>query len=259
MEPTTLKELFAAKGVKFGCGILEVTTPGIGQILKAAGCDYAFVDMEHSGFAIDTVKQVLRYMQAAGLPAFVRPPSKAYHHIARCLDAGAEGLMLPMVGSADEARTILARMKYPPIGVRGVALGIAHDRYRAGPAAARLRQANDSTVCIALIETVEGVANAAEIAAVPGVDALWIGHFDLSCSLGVNGQFKHRKFRAAVARVRDAAKRRGLPIGRLTENVNEGRALVREGFDLICYGTDIGLLRQASADGIKAIRKGNRS
>ena len=91
-----------SRELKLGHFIVEFATPGIGQILKAAGCDFTLFDTEHSGFGFETIKSVLRYMQAADLPTIVRVPSKEYHHIARAADMGAEGIMLPMVGSAEE-------------------------------------------------------------------------------------------------------------------------------------------------------------
>lgn len=252
----SLRHMLGHRDAKFGTGVFEFDSPGIGQILKAAGAEYVFLDTEHSGFGIDTLKRVLRYMQAADMPAFVRPPSKDYHHIATALDAGAEGLILPMVSSAEEARHIVHCMKYPPEGGRGVALGIAHDRYQAGPAADMMAAANRRTVCVPLIETAEGIANVDAIAAVEGVDMLWIGHFDLSASLGIPGQFDHPDFSAAVDAVRQVAVARKMSLGRMVGSVEEGVTLNREGFDFICYGADFQLLRDAVRDGIEALRRG---
>ena len=98
MAQAGLKALAQKKRLKVGHFIVEFATPGIGHIMKNAGCDFVLFDMEHSGFGFETVKSALRYMQAADLPAIVRVPSKAYHHIARACDMGAEGVMLPMVG-----------------------------------------------------------------------------------------------------------------------------------------------------------------
>jgi 2-keto-3-deoxy-L-rhamnonate aldolase RhmA len=128
MPAPTLRAQAASRDLKVGHFICEFATPGIGHIVKSAGCDFALLDMEHSGFSFETVKSVLRYMEAADLPTIVRVPSKHYHDIARASDMGAEGLMLPMVGSAEEARAIVNCMKYVPMGQRGVALQIAHDR-----------------------------------------------------------------------------------------------------------------------------------
>ena len=255
MSNSTLREMADTREAKFGTGVFEFDSPGIGHILKAGGAEYAFVDCEHSGFGIDAVKRVLRYMEAAELPTFVRPPSQSSHHIATFLDAGAEGLMLPMVSNAEQARAIVEAMKYTPEGSRGVALGIAHDRYAPGPVLEKLDAANRRTVCLVLIETKEGIANVDEIAATDGVDVLWIGHFDLSCSLGIAGQFEHPDFLAAVDRVVAAGRAHGKSLGRMVSNIEDGVALNTQGFDFICYSGDLWLLQEALRTGIGELRQ----
>ncbi|HMN85815.1 MAG TPA: aldolase/citrate lyase family protein, partial [Bauldia sp.] len=101
MADQGLKAMAGTKAPKFGHFIVEFATPGIGHILKSAGCDFVLFDLEHSGFGFETVKSAIRYFEAANLPVIVRVPSKEYHHIARAMDMGAEGLMLPMVNSAE--------------------------------------------------------------------------------------------------------------------------------------------------------------
>ena len=206
MSAHRLKDFVSKTDVKFGHFIVEFATPGIGHILKSAGCEYVLFDLEHSGFSFETVKSAMRYFEAADLPAIVRVPSKEYHHIARVLDVGAEGIMVPMVSSATEARHIVNSMKYGPQGGRGVALQVAHDRYRPGAVTAKLADANHRSTLFCQIETAEGVENAEAIAAVEGVDCLWVGHFDLSSSLGVPGQFESKKFLDAIDRVVRAAR-----------------------------------------------------
>jgi len=193
-----MKEMAQTRRAKLGTFLVEFNTPGIGQIMKAAGCEYVLLDMEHSGFNFERLKSLLRYMQSAELPTIVRVPSRNYNHIARALDMGAEGLMLPMVSSGEEAAQIVAHAKYPSQGHRGVALQVAHDRYLPGPVLKKLRDANKRTTIFAQIETPDGVANADEIAGVKGIDCLWVGHFDLSASMGIAGQFDHPDFIAAV-------------------------------------------------------------
>ena len=254
MAAPGLKEMARSPELKLGHFIVEFATPGIGQILKAAGCDFALFDTEHSGFGFETIKSVLRYMQAADLPTVVRVPSKEYHHIARAADMGAEGIMLPMVGSPEEARTILDCLKYVPDGRRGVALGIAHDRYLPGPTMGKLAAANRWTTLFAQIETREGVENADAIAATPGVDCLWIGHFDLSCSLGIPGQFEHRDFTDAVKAVVKACKKQGKALGRLVPTVDDAVRLREQGFDFLCYSGDVWALQGAVQAGIAEIR-----
>ena len=126
---THLRSLVGTPGPKVGTFLFEFATPGIGQILKAAGADFAVLDMEHTGFGFDTVRQVVRYCQAAGLPLVVRVPSQQRHHISRALDTGADGVMVPIVSSVEQAKAVLDAAKYWPDGTRGVALGLAHERF----------------------------------------------------------------------------------------------------------------------------------
>ena len=252
-----LKELAGSRNPKFGHFIVEFATPGIGHILKSAGCDFVLFDLEHSGFGFETVKSALRYFEAADLPAIVRVPSKEYHHIARAADMGAEGVMLPMVSSAEEARHIVNCLKYTPDGGRGVALQVAHDRYRPGPVTEKFAAANKRTTLFCQIETAEGVKNAEAIAATPGVDCLWVGHFDLSVSLGVPGNFGSKTFTDAIDRVVAAARKHKKALGRLVPDVETGIALNRLGFDFICYSGDVWVLHNALAEAITALRKGS--
>jgi 2-keto-3-deoxy-L-rhamnonate aldolase RhmA len=129
--------------------------------------------------------------RAADLIPMVRIPATEYHLIARPLDVGAMGLMVPMVESAEQAWAIVDSAKYPPLGRRGAAFGMAHDDYSGGDISEKMASANDEVLLIAQIETARGVENLDAIAAVDGIDVLWIGHFDLTNSLGIPGQFSH--------------------------------------------------------------------
>jgi 2-keto-3-deoxy-L-rhamnonate aldolase RhmA len=254
MAATALKQLAGTRAAKFGHFIVEFATPGIGHILKSAGCDYVLFDLEHSGFGFETVKSAVRYFEAADLPMIVRVPSREYHHIARACDMGAEGIMLPMVGSAAEARHIVDAIKYTPDGRRGVALQVAHDRYRPGSVADKFAAANRRTTVFCQIETAEGVDNAEAIAALPGVDCLWVGHFDLSVSLGVPGGFDSKTFGEAIDRVAAAARKHEKSLGRLVATVEQGAELYAKGFDFVCYSGDVWVLHDALAAGITRLR-----
>jgi 2-keto-3-deoxy-L-rhamnonate aldolase RhmA len=249
-------DLLDRTGLKVGHYVGEFTTPGIGYILKEAGCDFAFLDMEHSGNSFETIHRTLRYFEAAGLPSVVRVPSDSYDHIARALDVGVDAIVIPMVGSADQARSIVEKMKYTPSGNRGVALALANDRYRMGPVDAALAAANRRTRLVCLIETVDGIANVDEIAKVDGVDVLWVGHFDLTCSMGIPAQFDHPDYTAALKKVLKAGQREKKGLGRLVGDVDSGVALAQEGWDLICYNGDVWLYQTAIRQGIDGIRSG---
>ena len=256
MSDNRLKEMASHRSLKAGHFILEFDTPGIGYIVKNAGSDFVILDTEHSGFGIETVKRVLAYMRAADLPTVVRVPSKDYKDIARASDMGAEGVMLPMVGNVEEARGIIEAMKYVPEGGRGVVLRAAHDRYSAGPTMEKLAAANRRTTLFTQIETAEGVENAEAIAALDGVDCLWIGHFDLSCSLGIPGQFDDPKFLGAVETVVAACNNTGTSLGRLVPDVASAIALHKQGFDFIAYSADAWILGDALAAALAGIREG---
>lgn len=251
---TTFKELLASKRLKVGTYIGEFATPGIGQMLKVAGCEFAFVDMEHSGFGFETVKTLLRHLHDAGIATLVRPPSKTDHHIARACDVGAQGLIPPMMATEAEAMALARQIKYPSQGSRGAAFAIAHDDYQPRSVADALAHANAKTTAVALIETAEGVRNAGAIAAVDGIDCLWIGHFDLSNSLGVPGQFESAEFKNAVKTIMDAGADNNLSVGRLTGSPDEAEALFAQGCDLICYSGDVWLYTGALTEGVAAVR-----
>lgn len=253
---TSVAALLAKPGLKLGHYVGEFATPGIGYILKEAGCEHVFFDMEHSGQGFETLARVLRYFEAASLPAFVRVPSDSYDHIARALDCGAQAIIIPMVGSAEQAREIAAKMKYTPKGRRGLAPALGNDFYRMRPVGEFLNDANARTKLICLIETAQGIQNVDEIAAVEGVDVLWVGHLDLTASMGIPAQFEHPDYIAALNKVAASGKRYGKPLGRLVTDQAEGIALAAQGWELITYHGDVWLLQTAIKAGIEAIRKG---
>ena len=256
MTGPSLKAMAGSRDLKAGHFLFEFDTPGIGYILKHAGCDFAIFDTEHSGFGFETVKRVMTYMHGADMPTVVRVPSRDYKDIARALDAGADGVMLPMVGTAVEAKSIIHSMKYVPEGGRGVMLRCAHDQYTAGPVMEKLTKANARTMLVVQIETVTGVENADAIAALEEVDCLWVGHFDLSCSLGIPGEFDHPKFTEAIDAVVTAARAHDTSLGRLTPNVSGAIDLYNQGFDFIAYSADAWVFGDAVAAGLSAIRAG---
>ncbi|MCG8595464.1 MAG: aldolase/citrate lyase family protein [Kiloniellales bacterium] len=255
MTEARLKAMARTRALKAGHFIFEFDTPGMGRICKNAGCEFVILDTEHSGFGIETTKRMLRFFEAADLPTIVRVPSKDYKDIARACDAGAEGVMLPMVSTPEEAERIVRSMKYTPRGDRGVILRAALDGYTEGPTGEKLAAQNARTTLFAQIETAEGVGNAEAIAAIDGVDCLWVGHFDLSCSLGIPGQFDHPDFVGAIEAVIAAGRKAGKSLGRLVPDVASGAALYKQGFDFIAYSADAWVLGDALADALRNLRE----
>jgi 2-keto-3-deoxy-L-rhamnonate aldolase RhmA len=250
----TIREMVEHRHAKLGTFLVEFATPGIGHILKATGIDFVLFDMEHSGITLDQLKSALRYLEAADLPAIVGLPSKDVHQVNLVLDMGAQAIMTPMVETVEETRSFLDKVRYPPEGRRAVALGISHDRFRRRPPAETMARANRQVCYFAKIETRLGVENVEAIAAQAGVDGLWIGHVDLTASLGRPGEVDNPAFSQAVAQIAAAAKAHGKPLGRLCSTIEEGAALFHSGFDFIGYSGDVWLLQDALAHGVSGLR-----
>jgi 2-dehydro-3-deoxyglucarate aldolase/4-hydroxy-2-oxoheptanedioate aldolase len=254
MRGNPVKAALARGERVFGTLVFEFFTPGIAQIMAAAGAQFAIFDMEHGGVGIETIKQQMAYARFTSCTPLIRVPAVDYTPVAAGLDAGALGVMAPMVESAEQARLLVASTRYPPHGRRGAAFGVAHDDYEGGPVAEKMRAANERALVIALIETAPGVAAVDEIAAVPGIDVLWLGHFDLTNSMGIPGQFEHPDYLAAVRRILDAAARHGQAAGMMAADEEWARRYLRMGFRMMAYGLDHQVFQAALARGIAAMR-----
>jgi 2-dehydro-3-deoxyglucarate aldolase/4-hydroxy-2-oxoheptanedioate aldolase len=253
MRPNHVKRKLRAGGVSIGTFMFEFSTTGIGRIAAEAGAEFAVFDMEHTGWSVETIRMLIATTRSTEMVPLVRVPATQYDFIARVLDMGAMGIMIPMCESAGQAQKLVASAKYPPVGRRGAAFTIAHDDYAAGDIVDKISSANDETLLIAQIETVAGLNNVDEIAAVSGVDVLWIGHFDLSNSLGISGQFAHPRFQDAVAKVLAACRRHQKAAGFMASDVAGGKALLDQGFRMLAYGGDLWLYQSALRNGLAAL------
>jgi 2-dehydro-3-deoxyglucarate aldolase/4-hydroxy-2-oxoheptanedioate aldolase len=254
MQKNLVKQKLQAGQRAFGTMIFEFATPGIARIAAQAGAEFAVFDMEHTGWSVETIKMLIATSRAASLAPFVRVPATEYHFIARVLDMGALGVMSPMVESAEQARRLVASAKYPPQGRRGAAFGIAHDDYTGGNLVEKVESANRESLLIAQIETAAGVEHAEAIAAVEGIDVLWIGQYDLSLSLGTPGQFEHPRMEEAMAHVLAACKKHGKAAGIMPTDIAGGKAVLDQGFRIVAYSGDLWIMQAALRDGIKALR-----
>jgi len=234
--------------------VFEFFSPGLPQICKNAGADFVLFDMEHTGLSFESLKIQLALCRGLALAPMVRVPRNEYHFIARALDLGALGVMVPMVGTAAEAQHVVAWTRYPPAGRRGAAFGFAHDDYQGGDVTAKIAALHARTLVIAQIETGEGLSNVEAIAAVPGVDALWLGHFDLTNFMGIPGAFDHPSYSAAVSRIVAACDIRGKAAGFLAADDEWAREYVSKGFRLLAYGLDQLLLQNALRHGLDVLR-----
>jgi 2-dehydro-3-deoxyglucarate aldolase/4-hydroxy-2-oxoheptanedioate aldolase len=256
MRPNPLKEKLARGEPVFGPFLLELASPGLPQIFARAGADFIVYDMEAGCLDLATIRTQMALCRGLPIAPIVNVPWHDYAHLARPLDCGAMGVMVPVVQTRAEAEAIARITHWPPVGVRGVAFGIAQDDYSTGAIDAQITAGNERTMAIVKIETVKGVEAIDEIISVPGIDVAFVGHMDLSVSLGFPGQYDHPKFAAAVDRVIAACKKHGKTGACLVTTPEAARAWMAKGFRIIIYSTDVIMLSGAFRAGIEAIKRG---
>lgn len=254
MRQSTVKKSLAAGGRAFGSMVFEFFTPGMPRILANAGAEFALYCMEHTGTGFEALKPQFSLCRALGVVPLVRVPGTEYDFIARALDCGALGVMVPLVDDAEQARFIVSCTRYPPEGRRGAAFGFAHDDYQGGDVIEKMRMIHARTLVIAMIETARGLQNVEAIAAVPGIDVLWLGHFDLTNFLAIPGNFSHPRYRDAVKRIVAAAQKNGKAAGYMAADEALGSEYLGHGFRMIATGTDQGMLQAAIQRNIGAWR-----
>ena len=164
------------------------------------------------------------------------------------------GIMVPMVETAEQAADIAKWCRYRPQGVRGLAFGMAHDDYAGGDHIKAMKQANERTLVIALIETAAGIENVEAIMTTPSIDVGWLGHYDLTNALGIDGQFDHPRYKAAAKALVRACERNNKAAGFLCGDVKTGKQYLDWGFRILCYGTDTGVFQGALKAGIQGLR-----
>jgi 2-dehydro-3-deoxyglucarate aldolase/4-hydroxy-2-oxoheptanedioate aldolase len=171
--------------------------------------------------------------------------------MARLLDIGAKGVMIPRLETPEQMQDAVAQLKYPPAGRRGVALGLAHDDYHS-KGAPYFEQANDETVVIAIIETPKALENLDAIVGTPGLDIAWMGHFDLTVSLGIPAQFDHPLFLDAMDSLVASCRKHGVAAGFLPGTPADMQHWLAKGFRAISLGSDVGVYSRGLTDFRKA-------
>ena len=253
MQPNAIKSDIVGGKTVAGAMVFEFFSPGMTSILVNAGCRFVLYDMEHTGLGFETVKWLFAACRGLPIEPMVRVPRGDYAWLARALDLGARGVMIPMVESAAQARAIVQCCRYPPVGRRGAAFGFAQCDYLGGDVGAKIAEAHARTLVIAQIETEHGLADVEAIAAVDGIDVLWVGHFDLSNFLGIPGRFDDPRFDVAMRRVAEVARRHGKAAGFMATDatwIDRAKAM---GYTMLAGGTDTGLLQQAYAQLVERI------
>jgi 2-keto-3-deoxy-L-rhamnonate aldolase RhmA len=252
MTPETpMKARLAAGETLFGT-FLTLGSPLAAEALGLAGFDWLLVDLEHGGGDESLLLGQLLGARAAGVHGLVRVESDVRGRTARALDLGVEGVMCPQVNSAEAAEAWASALHYGPAGSRGIALFHRGARFGTDPDA--IEHARARTLGIAQVESPEAVEAVEEIAAVDGIDVLFVGPSDLSYSMGMFRQFEDPAFRSAIERIVAAASDAGKTAGIFLGSVDQVPAAVADGFRMIAVGSDGGYMMQAAREAVGAAR-----
>lgn len=210
------------------------------EIISDSGFDWILLDTEHSPNEIPDLVGQLQAMQASKTTPIIRPAWNDAVLAKRALDIGAQSLLFPYVQNAEEARRAVAATRYPPQGIRGVSVAARASRYGRTPG--YLTKANDEICVLVQVETRSALSEIEAIAAVEGVDGIFIGPSDLAASLGHVGNPQHPDVQAAIKDAVTRLKKVGKPAGMLTGNEEEARRYIEWGYLFVAVGADVGLL-----------------
>lgn len=233
--------------------VVTLASPDVADLLSRMGFDYLWLDVEHSAMGISQAQMLI---QAAGgrCPCIVRVPENSEAWIKKALDTGCDGVMIPQIRSAAEARAAVAACLYPPAGQRGAGVsraqgyGLSFSEYVA--------RANADLAIIVQIEHTDAVDDIQDILATPDLTALLVGPYDLSGSMGLLGQVTHPRVIDAVERVRRAALAAGMPIGIYTDGADAARAAFDQGFALVALASDVAYLIDGARRALAGARTG---
>jgi 2-dehydro-3-deoxyglucarate aldolase len=226
-----------------GCW-LSLGSPITTEVVGVAGFDWLLIDCEHAPNDVLSILPQLLALKDSVSATVVRPPWNDAVAIKRLLDLGVPNLLIPFVETAAQAAAAVAATRYPPQGLRGVSVSQRSNRY--GTVANYFNEVNDHIALALQIESRAGVAAAAEIAAVDGVDVLFVGPSDLAAAYGHLGQPAHPEVQAAIVQVHAAARAAGKPTGILAPAEADARRYLEMGITMVAVGSDLGLLRTHS-------------
>lgn len=233
--------------------IITLGLPAVAEMISACGFDWLWIDMEHAPLQLQEVQSLVQ-AKAAACAAFVRVPSNDEVWIKQVLDLGVDGIIVPQVKTGEEARRAVATAKYPPTGTRSVGLARAH---KYGMQFANyVDEANDRTMVFLQIEHIDGVNNIHDILKVSGIDAVIIGPYDLSASMGKTGQLQDPEVQSAITKISAACREHHVPLGIFALQSKQGSTFLSNGYQLLAVGIDVHYLwsaAKASLDSVTAL------
>jgi 4-hydroxy-2-oxoheptanedioate aldolase len=252
VKPNSAKASLDAKKKLLGCW-LQLFNPVVGEMMGLCGYDLVLIDMEHGLGSVPDAANIMRAVRGTGASSFVRVPTNDATIIKTLMDQGADGIMVPMVDTPEAARAAVQACRYPPKGIRGLAIGVARGA-NYGMDQTYVETVDDHTVVICQIETVAAVKRAKDIAEVDGVDMLFIGRNDLAADSGHILDLDHPEVNAMTDAVMASAHAAGKTVGTVPSAGRSWQQLLSDGFDLVIPSSDISILRAFGQDEVNAFR-----
>lgn len=235
--------------------LMNSRTPDVPAIAAAAGYDAIYVDLEHTATSLETAAMLCASAIGAGISALIRVPSHDHSGIARALDCGASGIIVPHVNSAREARSVVDAARFPPLGHRSISGPNALSGFAARSAVQLTEVLERRTVVAVMVETPQAVRDIDAIASVEGIDMVLIGVSDLTAEMGIHSQYENDRFRHAVDSVAAACRTHGVALGVAgIKSLDLLKWLVGLGLRFISAGTDVGMMTEAATARAQALR-----
>ncbi|MBU0595927.1 hypothetical protein KJ567_04505 [Candidatus Bipolaricaulota bacterium] len=248
-----LKDALAAGQTVLGTFLIEYSAASIPHTLANAGFDFLIIDMEHGIFTAESAARLIASSRAAGIAPLVRVPDVTRASILSALEAGAQGIMAPMIRSIRDVDELYRLAKYPPAGERGTCLGTAHTGYTVPDAAAYLSAANETTLLVGQIETADALRNLDQILSSGKLDVAFVGPLDLSVSLGAPGCYNTLEFREAVDAVLEKGRAYGVHTGAFAADPEGAREWIARGARMVACSGDLSMLVHRSREIVTAI------
>lgn len=250
-----LKSAVASGKKPVGTFIWDFGVSFLPKVFANAGYDYVILDNEHGCFSYETLLNMVQIARGSGIAALIRIPKIDRECVQRYLDMGADGLVVPMVNSASEAKEIVRLAKYAPKGCRGLAFFKGNTDFRVDIDCNQyMRESNEKSVILVQCETAKGVENIDEIVAVDGVDGILVGPLDLSGDLGIFGQYQNPKLKEAAATAIAAARGRGKIAAAFVGDLDQAKDRLSEGANMLTWATESIILYQGAKRGLEKIR-----
>lgn len=238
-----------------GIGVRGVRGVEVASIMKTAGFDWLFIDLEHGATSIETAASICVAALATGIAPLVRVPQGDLNLGTRCLDAGALGIVMPHVDTVEQAQAMVNAFRFAPQGHRSIAGNYAQLEFAPTAAADVVSAFNEAIMVVAMMETPRAIENAESIAAIPGIDVLLMGTNDLCLEMGIPGQIDHPRVTDAIDRVVSACRKHGKWAGLGGVYTKELlQSYIGRGMRMILAGNDISLLLNASSSHAQFVR-----